>query len=166
MAFYVYGKAPVSDSGREFYQPVWQWHPLVWICHEIAPTIVNETWHFNSKVEVEKALAHTLADVLEAHMDTMEGRCWRLTRKLLSGTPICPICGTDGSIKMTDEMSRNNRPLAVSRSDHRKGTVIVCPVCYGLGYVSMASSANYVIEKWVVQRFATFCKNSGGFMIT
>jgi len=165
MAFYVYGKAPVSDNGREFYQPVWQWHPLVWICHDIAPNLVNEAWHSNSDVEVEKAQAATLANILEAHMDTMEGRCTLLTCKLAFGTPICPICHTEGSIKITNEKSRNNRPLAVDLSDRRKGKVIVCPACYGLGYVSRASNPNFGIAKWVIRKFATFSKDSGGFMI-
>lgn len=146
MGFDVFGRAARSEKGEYFRNNIWWWHPLAeYVLDNVSiPERDRLEWHSNGGYEISDESARMIAERLHdliAAGDVAEFS--RAREKLLAELPdeSCFVC--DGS----------------GRTD--AGT---CTVCEGNGHMRPWVT-NYPFSVENVVEFATFCRESGGFVI-
>ena len=156
MGMEIYGKAPMSEEGREFPTGSHTWHGLAKYFCEVAPDIACECkhWDTNDGDGLDAAVCAALADRLQAEIDT-GGTLLYLERHMaridaMSTVP-CKVCAGAGAL----------RRLPGCGAD---GEIIACKDCFGDGYVRPFET-DYPFDLDQIQRFVKFLRCSGGFEI-
>jgi hypothetical protein len=154
MGMDVYGRNPVNEAGEYFRNNCWYWSPLADYISEMAPDIARHCsyWHSNDGDGLDAADALTLADKLQAEIDS--GRCHAyaaIREAELKAMPsqLCDICGGTGK-----------------RADPPNTGPGECP-CNGCDSTGSTRpwETHYPFEVENVQEFVTFLRGCGGFEI-
>lgn len=159
MGMDVYGKAPISETGKYFRANIWSWRPLAEYVELVAPVIASfcEYWDSNDGDGLDAAHSIRLAKLLEAELAS--GRTAEYERIYISEQEMlpnvtCKICAGTGT--------RPPAP-AIGAGDPKNGGMR-CKGCDGLGFVR-PNGTYYSFEAETVARFAKFLKDCGGFEI-
>jgi hypothetical protein len=168
MGFDVYGKAPASETGRHFHNNVWAWHPLAWMCEDLAPDIAKRcnSWHANDGAGLDRNCARKLGKKLDKLVK--DGAIYSTWRQFYVGLRFgtCPICHGCGCIKMTNRKTEERgTQICVPIWYEEEGEKTECSACLGVGRLNPASQQHYWLDDENVREFAAFCKDSGGFEI-
>jgi len=155
----VIGRARGDEIGSYFRNSIWMWHPLAAYCQRVAPEITSacRDWHTNDGDGLDGARASTLADALQAEIDS--GRAAHFERRRNSEIEMLPneACESCSSTGFRVRVSRGDP------NDPNEGR-LKCSRCNGDGY-TRAWAANYGFSVANVQAFANFLRASGGFSI-
>jgi len=141
MGMEIYGKAPMSEEGREFPTGSHTWHGLAKYFCEVAPDIACECkhWDTNDGDGLDAAVCAALADRLIDAMPTVP----------------CKVCGGAGALRRLPGWGAD-------------GEIITCKHCFGDGYVRRyvrPFETDYPFDLDQIQRFVKFLRCSGGFEI-
>lgn len=159
MGMDVYGKKPVSETGKYFRNNVWWWRPLADYCCEVAPKITANCkyWQSNDGDGLNAQDSASLADLLQIEIET--GATLIYEKRYIStqeATPNeeCFICEATGT--------RNPPPIGGAGNPKTNG--IRCNGCEGTGFVRPYST-QYPFSVENVERFVAFLRDCGGFEI-
>ena len=142
-----YGKAPSSKKGEYFRANIWWWHPLADYIELVAPEEASacQNWHNNSGDGLSADDALKLADRLQEEIDS--GRCLRYAASR----------GTVGNVGTTS-----------TEANHFIGAVLGVVnevVADPAAKIEVSADTDFPFSVQTVQRFATFLRHCGGFLI-
>lgn len=150
----VYGKAPVSETGKYFRNNVWWWRPLAEYCCSVAPEITAKCayWQSNDGDGLGERASLKLADRLQAEIDSGRTAAFAAIREAeqhrLPDDP-CQICAGTGLRLPPPACGAGDQP---------------CNGCNGTGRVRPWETA-YPFSVENVQEFIAFLRECGGFEI-
>lgn len=152
MGMDVYGINPKSEQGQYFRASVWYWHPLWEYCEHLHPTLANPQKvpyaHSNDGSGLKNIDATNLGKLILKDIQNGVAQKYISDRlEQLSSLPLedCIYCETTG-IRHWDDGDK------------------VCNGCQGLGKHKPFEN-NYYLELSVLEQFANFLIDSGGFQI-
>ena len=154
MGMDVFGKQPISETGKYFRNNVWWWHPLWSFCECAADDLIPEdnSGHENSGWGLDACQSAQLATRLETLLECGVVRGYSEARTAaLAAQPDqdCAICAGTGKRKAVPQMGAGDQP---------------CNGCDSSGQVR-PWSANYPFDEDNVREFAAFLRDCGGFEI-
>jgi hypothetical protein len=141
MGMNVYGNAPKNDAGEYFRANIWCWHPLADYIATVAPDIASacRDWHSNEGYGLNANQSVKLADVLRDEIAS--GRATRYVHRR----------------KTTASRDKEDNKHLASISAHfleiQSTGVEIYP------------EPRSTLEVCVIERFAHFLENCGGFEI-
>lgn len=153
MGMDVYGKAPTSETGVYFRSNVWWWHPLWEYCESEHPKLVANcpNGHVNEGGGLEAKEAVELGKALLRDLATGRVDEWEEQRKKALSQPQPCLC-----------VRNDETPEAEIARTYAKANA--CSLCNGTGQM-MPQSELYPFGAEMVQKFADFLVESGGFEI-
>lgn len=171
MGMDVYGKSPATEAGEYFRATVWFWHPLWEYCERSFPTITDkvEHGHSNSGDGLDADDSKALAEAIRASLadgSALEYSNQRNAYLAELERPTCDLC--DGTGIRTDKIGVDagfpTKALEPEQAIVLGRTHGWCNACHGDGAVD-AWETNYLFDLEVLERFAGFLENCGGFEI-
>lgn len=152
MGMDVYGRKPKSKTGEYFQANVWYWHPLWQYCEDMHPTLANEDKvpyaHSNDGSGLKSIDATNLGKLILKDIESGKAQEYILNRdQYLNSLPLedCDFCQTTG-LRSWPEGDKT------------------CNACNGIGQVKNFLT-HYYLELSVLEEFANFLIDSGGFNI-
>jgi hypothetical protein len=169
----LYGVSPVTEDGTYFRANVWSWRPLWDLIVRYCPDVLSEDdvvgGHYNDGYEIDAGQATEIAHRLE--LGLADGGITKYVveyARQQSELPLvrCDYC--DGTGIRTDNVGATQG--MIDRELPESTAIVVgrqrgwCNACEGYGE-SESFLTWYHLDVNIVDEFATFCKNSGGFTI-
>jgi hypothetical protein len=176
MGMDVFGNNPVSEQGEYFRANVWWWSPLADYCCQVAPEISARCryWHSNDGDGLDARDAVALAEALQRELTIGRTAAYKKIRasklemmpdepcEICDGTGIrkpLPACDPDADL----EDIFSGPPAELGAGDPRNGG-FKCNGCDGTGTVRPWAT-NYPFDVEIVEKFAAFLRECGGFQI-
>jgi len=147
MAYDIFGKKPINETGRYFYSNIWWWSPLWDYIYNNLEVLSEEDYnegHYNSMHEINNEKAQKIAAGLKQKIESGEMEKYiESYTKYLDELPKkqCNICEGTGWRELSE-----------------------CNVCNNTG-IRKSFETRYPMDLETMTVFADFCENSGGFEI-
>lgn len=165
MGMDVYGKAPANKKGEYFRANVWWWRPLWTYVEDEHPYYAAKVSgaHFNEGDGLDGVDAKNLGEAIQRAIDDgrVKGYVDRfnkekdIIRDNVADWEECELCsGTGHRDTFPDEMDAATRTALAQKCNGCKGEGKKEPFLLWYG-----------MDEEIVQEFATFLKNCGGFEI-
>lgn len=177
MGMDVYGKNPISDTGRYFRANVWSWRPLAAVVCHLCPDEAAgcQHWHTNDGDGLDRNGAARLAHALDERVaDGSVDKWLEQRREFVASLPrqTCEFCGGTGvrnddvgaKAKMPERVCGDTLHPFTEEPHPRAGEKGWCNACHGVGTVEHFES-RYHTDREEIEQFAAFLRDSGGFEI-